>query len=240
MVLGGHHHVFLTSLSGEFRPGARGVRLRLKGFGEPLVLDNRNGFVLHGPFVTPKSTIESPMNEHAETSLVPPPHPALAIHIARRRVGDLNCASQSRTRAKNLKIIPSRHRMGLLRGQYISGQGLLRIRKLPVRIRLKYCFLITVGERHREAESSLAVSACREICRLSIPVHPVSETGLAAHGKALRFQISWIRGNQKPSAKDRQRNCTLNAPPARTASRFASTGYKLRSKSVKARGYLPG
>ena len=116
VMLGGHHHVFLAGLLGEFRPGPRGVRLRLESFGQLLVFGDRNRFVLHGPFVTPQSAVKAPVNEHAEARLVPPLHAALAIGVARRRVGNLNRAGQSRSRAKHLKIVPSSHGIRLLTG----------------------------------------------------------------------------------------------------------------------------
>src|SRR5256884_4759409 len=79
MVLRGHDHVTHAGFPRKLGPIARRKRLRLELLGQGSVFRNRDAFILHDPFVPPENAVESPMNEHPETGLVPPLHPADAI-----------------------------------------------------------------------------------------------------------------------------------------------------------------
>ena len=79
VMLGGHDHVFHAGALGQLRPGASGIRNRLKFWRQPLVFADRNAFVLHYPLVTTERAVKAPVNEHSELRFVPPFHAALAV-----------------------------------------------------------------------------------------------------------------------------------------------------------------
>src|SRR5258708_33306425 len=78
-MLRSHHHVLLPCLFGELGPGARGIGLRLETFGEWLVIAYGNALVFHHPFVAAEHAVQAPVDEHAESRLVPPLHAARAV-----------------------------------------------------------------------------------------------------------------------------------------------------------------
>ena len=81
MVLGGHDHIAHAGFAGDLGPFPGRKWFGLELFGERGVFGNRNPLVLHDPLVAAHHTVESPMDEHAEASLMPPLHPALAVGV---------------------------------------------------------------------------------------------------------------------------------------------------------------
>src|SRR5690242_13500224 len=88
MVLGGHHHVLLSGSFGETRKGTRRIRLWLEQLGKLHVLLDWDCLVFHGPLMPAMHAVQTPMDEHAELSCVPPLHTLLAIGGDRCRLAD--------------------------------------------------------------------------------------------------------------------------------------------------------
>src|SRR5580704_6281571 len=74
VMLGGHHHVFLSGTPRQFGPLASGVGAGLKMFCQQLVLRKRNTFHFEGPFMLAHYAVQSPMDENAELGFRPPCH----------------------------------------------------------------------------------------------------------------------------------------------------------------------
>ena len=85
VVLGGHYHVAHAGFTGDFGPFAGGEWLGLELLGERSIFRNRNALVFHDPLVAADNAVESPVDEHAKASLVPPLHPALTVGFTGRR-----------------------------------------------------------------------------------------------------------------------------------------------------------
>ncbi len=79
VVLSRHYHVLHAGALCQLRPGTSSVGNRLKIRREPLVLTDWYAFVFHHPFVTPKRTVQTPVNEHAKPGFVPPLHPTFTV-----------------------------------------------------------------------------------------------------------------------------------------------------------------
>src|SRR5215831_15389908 len=84
MMLGGHHHIFLSGAASQPRPVARGIGFGREVLCQQLILSDGNGFVLHRPLVLANHTVQSPMNEYSEARLMPPLHAACAVCLGLR------------------------------------------------------------------------------------------------------------------------------------------------------------
>ena len=79
VMLGGHYHILLAGAFRELGPLPRGVGLGIEMLCEPLILSDGNSLHLHRPLVLTNKRIKSKMDEHAESSFVPPLHTPLAV-----------------------------------------------------------------------------------------------------------------------------------------------------------------
>src|SRR5262249_61415019 len=86
MMLGGHHHIFLSGAPSQSRTIARGVGFGCEVLCKELILSDRNAFVLHCPLVLANQAVKSPVDEHPKASLMPPLHAACAIGLDLRRI----------------------------------------------------------------------------------------------------------------------------------------------------------
>src|SRR5262249_59703359 len=126
VMLGRHHDVLLAGTPGEPGPFAGAVGFWVELFCQLLVFGDRDGFVLHRPFVMAQHAVQTPVDEHPESSVVPPLHSSrtvLVFLMARRLFHQpWRCystlvqrnQSRSRSRPHPLHILPPGHMTSIL------------------------------------------------------------------------------------------------------------------------------
>src|SRR5262249_48357915 len=86
VMLGGHHHVFLSGAASQSCPVARGIGLWSEVLCQQLILSDGNAFVLHRPFMLADPAVKAPVDEHSEARLMPPLHAPRAVCLGLGRL----------------------------------------------------------------------------------------------------------------------------------------------------------